>query len=217
MDPRARNRFDPSADLERISGSLASEFSGIVSPADVERLVEDSFRMLVDVRPAGLTDREVDGFARHRLLALARVEGLILVDRPSVLFVCVHNAGRSQMSAGWARHFGGDRLLVFSGGSSPADRINPLAVEAMAEAGVDISDGFPKPFTDEIVRASEVVVTMGCGDACPYFPDKRYLDWELADPHRASLDEVRLVRDEIRRLVGRLLGELGLVVQSSAG
>ena len=129
---------------------------------------------------------------------------------PSVVFVCVHNAGRSQISAGWARHLAGNRLLVFSGGSAPAEIINPRAVEAMAEVGIDISEAFPMPFTDEIIQASDVVVTMGCGDACPIFPGKRYLDWELADPHDASLEEVRVVRDEIGRRVGRLLVEMGL-------
>ena len=99
-----------------------------------------------------------------------------------MLFLCVHNAGRSQMAAGWLRHLAGDRIIVYSGGSEPADQINPAAVAAMAEVGIDITSEFPKPWTDEIVRASDVVVTMGCGDACPLFPGKRYEDWQLDDP-----------------------------------
>ena len=125
-----------------------------------------------------LTER----FARERLNALAKVEGLQIADRPSVLFMCVHNAGRSQMAAGWLRHLAGDRIIVYSGGSEPTDQINPAAVAAMAEVGIDITNEFPKPWTDEIVRASDVVVTMGCGDACPLFPGKRYEDWQLDDP-----------------------------------
>ena len=117
-------------------------------------------------------------------------------DRPSVLFMCVHNAGRSQMAAGWLRHLAGDRITVYSGGSEPADQINPAAVAAMADVGIDITDEFPKPWTDEIVRASDVVVTMGCGDACPLFPGKRYEDWQLDDP--AGLD-VAAVHPDPRR------------------
>ncbi|NIA24390.1 MAG: heat-shock protein HtpX [Gammaproteobacteria bacterium] len=130
------------------------------------------------------------------------------MTRPAVIFVCVHNAGRSQMSAAWARHLAGDRLVVFAGGSNPGSEVNPQAVEAMAEIGIDISEAFPKPFTDDIVEASDVVVTMGCGDACPYFPGKRYIDWELPDPHGQSIEAVRAVRDEIGRKVKALLEEM---------
>jgi arsenate reductase len=126
----------------------------------------------------------------------------------SVLFVCVHNAGRSQMAAGWLRHLGGGAVEVRSAGSVPADSINPAAVEAMAEVGIDITDQRPKVLTSEAVEAADVVITMGCGDACPVFPGKRYLDWQLADPAGKGVDAVRPIRDEIERRVRTLLGEL---------
>jgi arsenate reductase len=129
---------------------------------------------------------------------------------PHILFVCVHNAGRSQMAAGWARHLAGDRAMVFSGGSEPAAEINPAAVEAMAEVGIDITADFPKPWTEEVMRAADVVITMGCGDACPFYPGKRYEDWELEDPAGRSVDAVRPIRDDIRRRVEQLLDSLDI-------
>ena len=136
-------------------------------------------------------------------------------DKPSVLFLCVHNAGRSQMAAGWLRHLAGDRINVYSGGSEPADRINPAAVAAMAEVGIDITDEFPKPWTDEVVRAADVVVTMGCGDACPLLPGKRYEDWELDDPAGQSVDAVRPIRDDIEQRVRNLLAELEVSLKAT--
>jgi arsenate reductase (thioredoxin) len=138
-------------------------------------------------------------------------------DRPEVLYVCVHNAGRSQMAALFTAHLGGDRVSVRSAGSEPADRLNPLVVQAMAELGLDMSDAFPKPLTDEDVRAADVVVTMGCGDTCPFYPGTRYEDWELADPADAgSVAAVRVIRDEIRGRVARLLEELGVPLEQGA-
>ena len=131
-----------------------------------------------------------------------------MADKPSVLFVCVHNAGRSQMAAGWLRHLAGDAVEVRSAGSVPGDRINPSAVEAMAEVGIDISDQRPTVLTTDAVEASDVVITMGCGDACPVFPGKRYLDWELPDPADKDVDAVRPIRDQIRARVEGLLAEL---------
>ena len=131
-------------------------------------------------------------------------------DKPRVLFLCVHNAGRSQMAAGWLDHLAGDRVDVFSGGSEPASTVNPVAVEAMAEVGIDIGTEFPKPWTDEIIRAADVVVTMGCGDACPVYPGKRYEDWVLDDPAGLGVEAVRPIRDEIRGRVEKLIAELGL-------
>lgn len=197
-------------EIEEVVDRLAADFQGIFGREEVERVVADSIVLLEDIRSAGLRIDEVRGFGRDRLLALGKLKGSLAAGTPAAVFVCVHNAGRSQMSAGWARHLAGERLLVFSGGSAPGEQVNPQAVEAMAEAGIDISQSSPQPFTDEIVRASDVVVTMGCGDACPYFPGKRYLDWELADPHDASLDEVRAVRDEIEIRIRRLLAEMGI-------
>ena len=130
------------------------------------------------------------------------------MTRPSVLFVCVHNAGRSQMAAGWLRHLAGDAVEVRSAGSVPGDRVNPAAVEAMAEVGIDISDQRPKVLTTDAVEASDVVITMGCGDACPIFPGKRYLDWQLEDPAGQGLASVRPIRDEIERRIRDLLAEL---------
>src|SRR4029079_7889447 len=149
-------------------------------------------------------------FARERLKALAQAEGVITKDQPEVLFVCVHNAGRSQMGAGLVKLRSEGRIHVRSAGSAPASEINPAVVEAMAEVGVDLSEEQPKPLTDGAVRAADVVITMGCGDACPVFPGKRYEDWVLDDPAGRDLDSVRAIRDEIddrvRQLVTDLLG-----------
>ncbi|MFJ7247279.1 arsenate reductase ArsC [Kitasatospora sp. NPDC098652] len=129
---------------------------------------------------------------------------------PSVLFVCVHNAGRSQMAAAFLARLGGDRVEVRSAGSAPADAVNPAVVEALAEVGIDISAETPKVLTTEAVQASDVVITMGCGDACPYFPGKRYLDWKLDDPAGQGVDAVRPIRDEIERRIRGLLTDLGV-------
>lgn len=133
---------------------------------------------------------------------------MIDTAKPSVLFVCVHNAGRSQMAAGFLRDIAGDRIEVRSAGSMPADQINPTAVAAMAELGIDITAEQPKVLTTEAVQASDVVITMGCGDACPFFPGKRYEDWKLDDPAGQGIDAVRPIRDEIRSRIERLVSEL---------
>ncbi|MBK3562704.1 arsenate reductase ArsC [Streptomyces sp. MBT62] len=130
--------------------------------------------------------------------------------KPVVLFLCVHNAGRSQMALGFFQHLAGDGAVAWSGGSEPGNEINPSAIDAMSERGIDISREFTKPWTEEIVRAADVVVTMGCGDACPVFPGKRYLDWTLDDPAGQSVDDVRPIRDEIERRVRGLLDDLGV-------
>lgn len=132
------------------------------------------------------------------------------MTKPNVLFLCVHNAGRSQMAAGWMRHLGGDRIGVFSAGSEPADRINPVAVAAMAEVGIDIVGNVPQRWTEEMLAEVDVVITMGCGDECPYVPGTRYIDWELTDPHGQGIETVRPIRDEIESRVRGLLGELGV-------
>src|SRR4051794_12763866 len=130
--------------------------------------------------------------------------------RPVVLFLCVHNAGRSQMALGWFTHLAGDHAVAWSGGSEPAHEVNPAAIAAMAEVGIDISGELPKRWTDDIVHAADVVVTMGCGDACPFYPGKRYEDWPLDDPAEQGLDAVRPIRDEIEQRVRTLLAELGV-------
>ena len=138
----------------------------------------------------------------------AHVEGSIVKDVPEVLFVCVHNAGRSQMAAALLDHYAEGRVHVRSAGSTPADEINPAVISVMDEMGVDLSKEFPKPLTTEVVEAADVVVTMGCGDACPIFPGKRYLDWDLPDPHGKPVEQVRPIRDEIARRVRALVDEL---------
>lgn len=126
------------------------------------------------------------------------------------MYLCVHNAGRSQMAAGWTRHLAGDRVDVLSGGSNPGERIHPVAAEAMAEVGIDVTEDHPKPWTDDTLHAADVIVTMGCGDSCPVVPGKRYVDWELDDPAGKTLADVRPIRDEIERRVRTLMDELGI-------
>ena len=146
--------------------------------------------------------------SRQRLRALAQAEGALVKDVPEVLFVCVHNAGRSQMAAALLDHHARGRVQVRSAGSDPADRINPAVAAALDEWGVDLSREFPKPLTDEFVKAADVVITMGCGDACPIYPGKRYLDWDLEDPAGKPVERVRAIRDDIDGRVQRLLEEL---------
>ncbi len=187
---------------------LARDFTGTFGVETVERYLNDSRARWIDARITTYLPIMIERFARQRLRALAKVEGRIVADVPEVLFVCVHNAGRSQMAAALLDHHAQGRVLVRSAGSTPADQVNPAAIAAMDEIGVDMSKEFPKPLTDEVVQAADVVVTMGCGDACPVFPGKRYLDWELADPAGRSVDEVRTIRDEIEGRVQQLLVEL---------
>ena len=138
------------------------------------------------------------------------MEGKIIDGKPTVLFLCTHNAGRSQMALGYFTHLAGDRAVAWSGGSEPGNEINPAAVAAMAEIGIDITGEFPKPWTDEIVQAADVVITMGCGDACPVFPGKRYEELGTARPRRTVLDAVRPIRDDIEERVRRLLADLNV-------
>jgi arsenate reductase len=132
------------------------------------------------------------------------------MSKPTVLFVCIHNAGRSQMASGWLQHLAGDRIEVLSAGSAPADSINPAAVQAMAEVGIDIAANQPKVLTTEAIEASDVVITMGCGDECPFYPGKRYEDWVLEDPAGQGVEAVRPIRDEIQRRVEELIASLGV-------
>jgi arsenate reductase (thioredoxin) len=195
-------------DLTGAGRRLAAEFAGIFSPETVEEVLHDSaFRWIdapIQVHVPVLAER----FSRERLRAVAQAGGQIVKDVPEVLFVCVHNAGRSQMAAALLDHHAEGKVHVRSAGSTPADEINPSVVAAMEEIGLDLSKEYPKPLTTEVVEAADVVVTMGCGDACPIFPGKRYLDWELTDPSGKSVDEVRPIRDEIDARVRALLAEL---------
>jgi protein-tyrosine-phosphatase len=192
---------------------LQKDFVGVFGTETIERFLVTSYdefasRLSNDTYLPMFAER----FARERLSALARVEGKSDDHRPVVLFLCTHNAGRSQIALGYFRALAGDNAVAWSGGSEPGDQVNPAAVAAMAEVGIDISGEFPKPWTDEVVRAADVVVTMGCGDACPVFPGKRYTDWELTDPNGLDVAAVRPIRDEIKTRVEALLAELGVLV-----
>jgi len=197
--------------LKLAAERLAEEFGGTFNSATIELFLNTSYDQFAgDAKVTTFLPLMAERFARQRLKALARVEGKATDGLPVVLFLCVHNAGRSQMALGWFNHLAGERAIAWSGGSEPGKEVNPAAVAAMAEVGIDISEEFPKPWTEEIVRAADVVVTMGCGDACPLFPGKRYEDWVLSDPFGKSVEEVRPVRDEIGRRVGELLASLGV-------
>jgi arsenate reductase (thioredoxin) len=192
---------------------LAEDFAGVFGVETIERFLYGSYdQFAARSSVARFLPLIAERFARQRLTALARVEGRSSDGRPIVLFLCVHNAGRSQMALGFFQHLAGDRAVAWSGGSEPGIEVNPAAVEAMRERGIDISGEYPKPWTDEVVRAADVVVSMGCGDACPVFPGKRYLDWELDDPAGMAVAGVRPVRDEIERRVRGLLRELDVAV-----
>ncbi len=162
------------------------------------------------LRTAATNLGRAERFARQRLRALAKVEGLAHDGLPIVLFLCTHNAGRSQMALGFFTTLAGDAAVAWSGGSDPENAINPAAIEAMAERGIDISGEYPKPWTGEIVQAADVVITMGCGDACPIFPGRRYEEWVLDDPAGLDVHHIRPIRDEIERRVRHLLTELGV-------
>jgi arsenate reductase (thioredoxin) len=187
---------------------LVVEFEGVFSPETVVETVQDSAARWADAPIQAHVPVLAERFARQRLQAVAQAGGKLVKDVPEVLFVCVHNAGRSQMAAALLDRQAKGRVHVRSAGSTPADEINPAVIAAMDEVGVDLSKEFPKPLTTEVVQAADVVVTMGCGDACPIFPGKRYLDWELPDPAGKSVEDVRGIRDEIGRRVHALLAEL---------
>jgi arsenate reductase len=187
---------------------LREEFAATFSSETIERHMAESLEALGGARLKDFVPLFVHRFARERLRALGQVEGTIAKDVPEVLFVCVQNAGRSQMAAALLDHYAEGRVHVRSAGSAPADQINPDVVTAMSEVGVDVSKEFPKPMTDEVVQAADAVITMGCGDACPIYPGKRYEDWEVADPADADLDGVRRIRDDIGQRVRELLAEV---------
>ncbi len=188
--------------------SLKEEFAGVFSSETVDRWVDDSLERLSGARFHNYVPLLVHRFARERLRALAQSEGKVTKEVPEVLFVCVQNAGRSQMAAGLLDQLADGRLHVRSAGSDPAEQLNPAVVTAMEEVGVDVSKEFPKPLTDEVVKAADAVVTMGCGDACPIYPGKHYEDWDLEDPAGKDLETVRRIRDGIDQHVRALLGEL---------
>ncbi len=195
-------------ELKGAQDRLATEFSGIYSPETIKEAIQDAVSTMADAPVQAMVPVLAERFARERLRAAAQIEGSMVKEVPEVLFVCVHNAGRSQMAAALLDHHAQGRVHVRSAGSTPADEINPAVIAVMDEIGVDLSKEFPKPLTTDVVQAADVVVTMGCGDACPVFPGKRYLDWELPDPAGKSLEDVRPIRDDVDRRVQGLLAEL---------
>jgi arsenate reductase (thioredoxin) len=194
--------------LEKGLDSLDLEFKGVFSRETIERYMAESLQQLKGARLKDFVPLFVHRFARERLRALAQVEGKLTKEVPEVLFVCVQNAGRSQIAAGLLDKIAAGRVHVRSAGSDPAEDINPNVRIAMEEVGVDLDKEFPKPLTDEVVRAADAVITMGCGDACPIYPGKRYEDWKLDDPADEDLDGVRRIRDEIERRLRTLLEEV---------
>jgi arsenate reductase (thioredoxin) len=202
IDPVTRHHIHKAAE------ALTGEFAGIFSEQTIERYITESTDLLGDAQINVFVPVLVHRFARERLKALAQAEGALVKEQPEVLFVCVHNAGRSQMAAGLVKLRSEGRIHVRSAGSTPANEINPAVVEAMQELGIDLSQEFPKPLTDEVVRAADVVITMGCGDACPIYPGKKYEDWELTDPAEQDIETVRKIRGEIDERVEKLIAEL---------
>lgn len=199
--------------LKTAAKNLAGEFSGTFGVETIELFLISSYDQFASrARIPNYLPLIAERFARQRLKALAKVEGKSTDGTPTVLFLCVHNAGRSQMALGWFNHLAGDRAVAWSGGSEPGNEINPAAVAAMAEVGIDITQEFPKPWTTEIVQAADVVVTMGCGDACPFYPGTRYEDWELEDPAGQGVEAVRPIRDDIEQRVRALLASLEVTV-----
>lgn len=205
--------LDESLAMKTAATRLARDFDGVFGQETIERFLHTSFDQFA---PNAAVTRFLpllaERFARQRLHALAKVEGRHDDGKPTVLFLCVHNAGRSQMAMGFFTHLAGDAAVAWSGGSEPGNSVNPAAIEAMRERGIDISQEYPKPWTDEVVRAADVVISMGCGDACPIFPGKRYEEWTLDDPAGQNVGAVRPIRDEIERRVRALLDELHVPV-----
>jgi arsenate reductase len=196
------------AEFDRTVAALAREFKGIFGVETIARFVQEALDRWPEATVTNHLSVLAHRSARERLRALGQAEGTIPKERPEVLFVCVHNAGRSQMAAALLERHAKGRLSVRSAGSTPAEEINSAVVEAMAEIGVDLSKEYPKPLTDEFVRASDVVITMGCGDACAIYPGKRYEDWELEDPAGRTIEEVRPIRDELESRILALLADV---------
>jgi arsenate reductase len=203
--------IDQQLALRTAATRLQDQFGEYFGVETIERFLHSSYDQFAGrATVPNFLPLLAERFARQRLSALARVEGKITDTKPTVLFLCTHNAGRSQMALGFFTRLAGDQAVAWSGGSEPGNEINPAAVAAMAEVGIDITNEFPKPWTDEIVQAADVVITMGCGDACPIFPGKRYADWAVADPAGQDLDTVRPIRDDIEERVRRLLADLNV-------
>ncbi len=199
--------------IEHSVSQLARKYAGKFDESEIRPVVKESYASFADAKVRTFIPVFTTRYADDRLRAQAKVRGLITDAPPSVLFVCVHNAGRSQMAAGWLRHLSRGKIEVYSGGSLPGKDLNAAAVEAMREVGIDIASEFPKPFAVEIVQSADVVITMGCGDTCPIFPGKRYEDWALDDPAGLGVEAVRPIRDEIKRRVESLISDLAVDVK----
>lgn len=206
--------IDQQLALRTAATNLGQEFDGTIGMETIERFLRSSYDQFAGrASVPNFLPLLAERFARQRLHALAKVEGTAHDGQPVVLFLCTHNAGRSQMALGFFTHLAGDAAVAWSGGSTPGPEVNPAAVAAMAERGIDIAHEYPKPWTDEIVRAADVVITMGCGDACPVFPGRKYEDWALDDPAGLGVEAIRPIRDEIEHRVRRLLTELGITAR----
>lgn len=209
--------IDQQLALKTAATRLGREFDGVFGTETIERFLRTSYDQFAGrATVVNFLPLLAERFARQRLHALARVEGKAHTGTPTVLFLCTHNAGRSQMALGFFTHLAGDHAVAWSGGSEPGDAINPAAVEAMREAGIDITAEFPKPWTEEIIQAADVIITMGCGDACPLYPGRRYEEWTLDDPADLTLDAIRPIRDDIETRVRALLTELDLPTTAKA-
>lgn len=210
---RAGLSLDQQLALNAAAAQLESEFAGVIGAETVESFLHSSYdHVTAHASIPNFLPLLAERYARQQLHALAKVEGRCDDGRPTVLFLCTHNAGRSQMALGFFSHFAGDAAVAWSGGSEPGNEINPAAITAMAERGIDITGEFPKPWTEEIVRAADVIITMGCGDACPVIPGRRYEEWPLDDPAGMGVEAVRPIRDDIERRVRALLAELDVPV-----
>lgn len=201
----------PEGYLARLAEELSDKFRGVFAAETVERYVLESYTSLLRTSKvkAHLASQTVR-FATDRLTALAQAKGAIAREVPEVLFICEQNAGRSQMAAVLTNALSGGRVHVRSAGSMPAAALNPAVVAAIEEIGLDVTDAFPKPLTDDVVQAADVVVTMGCGDACPIYPGKTYQDWDLTDPAGLPIEEVRVIRDQIKTRIETMLTTLGV-------
>ncbi len=207
--PPPHYTLDLQVALKAAAVRITRDLGGSYGSETVERFLRSSYDELAD--RATVTDflpLLAERFARQRLQALSRIEGLHADGKAVVLFLCFHDAGRSQMAVGFFEHHVRDAAVAWSGGSEPGTKVNPAAVAAMAERGIDISGAYPKPWTEEVVRAADVVITMGCGDACPVFPGKRYEEWNVDDPAGLDLEAVRQIRNEIERRILNLLERL---------
>jgi arsenate reductase (thioredoxin) len=205
--------IDQQLALSAAASRLQDEFGEQIGMETIEKLLHSSYdHFAARAKIPNFVPLLAERFTRQQLQALSQIEGTSADGKPTVLFLCTHNAGRSQMALGFFTQLAGAQGLAWSGGSEPETELNPSAVEAMAEVGIDITGEYPKPWTGEIVQAADVVITMGCGDACPVFPGKRYEEWELPDPAGQSVEAVRPIRDDIEQRVRRLLTELDVTV-----